>query len=282
MRRKWRSVGFGALNLLAVLLVFFGVQAVIRGRIPSKIGMALLVVVLVACYLAGARWIERRQPSELVARAGLGEFLFGVSLGFALFTTVMMVLWAVGCYRPSGWGGLQGLASGFFLSLLAAVLEEILFRGFLFRLISKVLGTWGALAITSGLFGMGHAFNKGATVWSSIAIALEAGILLGAAYAATQRLWLPIGLHLGWNFTEGSIFGMSVSGSSSKGSLLTGSLHGPNPLTGGAFGPEASIVAVIVCWIAALFFLWRMVRLHRVESPIWVADSAPADVAVAG
>src|SRR5471030_2266301 len=81
----------------------------------------------------------------------------------------------------------------------------------------------------------------GATIGSSVAIALEAGILLGAAYALTGRLWLPIGLHLGWNFAEGSIFGMAVSGGSQKGSLITGELHGSNLLTGGVFGPEASI-----------------------------------------
>jgi hypothetical protein len=103
---------------------------------------------------------------------------------------------------------------------------------------------------------------------------LEAGVLLGAAYALTGRLWLPIGLHIAWNFTEGSIFGMSVSGNSTAGTaadsaLLRGSLSGPQILTGGAFGPEASIVAVTVCLLVAIYFLYRTVKLGRIEPPAW-------------
>jgi len=90
--------------------------------------------------------------------------------------------------------------------------------------------------------------------------------LLGAAYALTGRLWLPIGLHLGWNFAEGSIFGMAVSGGSQKGSLITGELHGSNLLTGGVFGPEASIVAVVVCLTAAIVILWKKAHAAKVVS----------------
>ena len=98
---------------------------------------------------------------------------------------------------------------------------------------------------------------------------MEAGVLLGAAYAATTRLWLPIGLHVGWNFTEGSLFGMSVSGGTATGGLVRGSLNGPQILTGGQFGPEASIVAVIISLAVSLYFIWRLVRLHRVLPPVW-------------
>jgi hypothetical protein len=194
----------------------------------------------------------------------------------------MAVLGIAGYYRPSGWGDMHGVASGFIFALLAAILEEILFRGLLFRLISKLFGTWTALVLTSALFGAAHAFNKGATVWSSIAIALEAGILLGAAYAATQRLWLPIGLHLGWNFTEGSIFGMSVSGGAAKESLVHGSVHGPTAFTGGAFGPEASVVAVIVCLATAIVLLRRVVLRRNVEPPMWTQSPLAASAAAAG
>ncbi len=94
-------------------------------------------------------------------------------------------------------------------------------------------------------------------------------MLLGAAYALTHRLWLPIGLHLGWNFAEGRIFGMSVSGGAAGRSLITGTLRGSNLMTGGAFGPEASIVAVIICLAAAFFLLWGAVRAAGIETPAW-------------
>jgi len=179
----------------------------------------------------------------------------------------MLVLWMAGVFHPTGRGSIAPLAAGFLTAFLAAISEEIIFRGFLFRLTQKLGGMWGALAVTSILFGAAHAANKGATVGSSVAIALEAGILLGAAYALTQRLWLPIGLHLGWNFAEGSIFGMSVSGRAREGSLMTGELHGNTLLTGGAFGPEASIVAVVVCLTAAIYLLWKATHRRKSESP---------------
>ena len=99
-------------------------------------------------------------------------------------------------------------------------------------------------------------------------------MLLGAAYALKQRLWLPIGLHLGWNFAEGSIFGMSVSGHTKQGSLIAGTLLGRGLLTGGAFGPENSIVAVVICFAVALFLLFRTVTTRRqAKPPVRVAHS---------
>lgn len=257
LRTKRAYVGFGALNLICVWVVVFIIQILVRGRVPDMLGFLIVSTAVLAAYLTGVRWIERRPPHELIHRRGGIEFAAGLGAGMGLFATVMLVLRIAGVYHFTGWGTVAPLAAGFVASLLAAVLEEIIFRGFLFRLLEKLTGMWGALTITSILFGAAHAANKGATIGSSIAIALEAGVLLGAAFALTGRLWLPIGLHLGWNFTEGPIFGMAVSGGAQKGSLLTGELHGSNLLTGGAFGPEASIVAVFVCLIAAVVLLWK-------------------------
>jgi hypothetical protein len=190
-------------------------------------------------------------------------------LGLALFSSVMAILWIAGVYHPAGWGSYRQLAGGLLFAVLAGILEELLFRGLLFRLCSKILGTWGALLITSALFGAAHAANPGATVSSSLAIALEAGILLGAAYAATGRLWVPIGLHVGWNFTEGSLFGMTLSGNTMSAGMIRGSLDGPQILTGGEFGPEASIVAVILCLCLAAYFIRRIIKFNREEPPVW-------------
>ena len=225
-----------------------------------------------------AKWIERRAPAELAIHRALPELATGTLAGLGLFCIVMGILWAAGVYHPEGWSAHALLARGFLFALLAGILEEILFRGLLFRLFSKIVGTWGALLLTSALFGLAHAANHGATVSSSLAIALEAGILLGTAYAATSRLWLPIGLHVGWNFTEGSLFGMTLSGNNMGSGLLRGSLSGPPILTGGEFGPEASIVAVIVCMAAALYFVWRIVKLHLAGPPLW--SKAQQSVAV--
>ncbi|HEY1800419.1 MAG TPA: CPBP family intramembrane glutamic endopeptidase [Terriglobales bacterium] len=271
MRNPWREVGLGGLNLLLVILTIAGIQPILHKFHASQIvGVAVIALLVLLIYLVASKWIERRAPDELKANRALPEGLAGLLLGLALFSAVMAILWTLGVYHPGGRGTTHGLAIGLVLALSAGVMEEILFRGLLFRLSAKILGTWGALLLTAAFFGAAHAFNPGATISSSLAIALEAGILLGAAYAATTRLWLPIGLHIAWNFTEGPLFGMAVSGGNMGGaSLLRGSLSGPRILTGGEFGPEASIVAVLVCLAAALYFILRIVKLHRVELPVW-------------
>lgn len=269
MRKPWKEAGLALLNLVAVIVVIVAAQPLLHKFLPDAVGAATLALLVLATYIAASKWIERRRPSELEARRLLPEIAGGLFGGFALFASVIGILWAAGVFRPAGGGTVTGLATGFAQALTAGIVEETLFRGLLFRLSSKLLGTWGALLFTSALFGAAHAFNPGATISSSLAIALEAGVLLGAAYAATQRLWLPIGLHIGWNFTEGSVFSMSISGMAKSAGLFQGSLNGPRLLTGGQFGPEASIVAVIVCLAAALYFIRRTVALRRAEPPVW-------------
>jgi hypothetical protein len=218
------------------------------------------------------KWIERRSPTELAIHRALPEVSAGLLTGFGLFSLVMTILWICGVYHPEGVGDYRHLASGFAFALLAGINEELLFRGLLFRLCSKVVGTWLALLLTATLFGVAHAGNHGATLGSSLAIALEAGILLGAAYAATNRLWVPIGLHIGWNFTEYAVFGMATSGVTAAPGMIRGSLSGSRILTGGEFGPEASIVAVIICLAAALYFIYSILKQRLDEPPVWQKD----------
>ncbi len=141
-------------------------------------------------------------------------------------------------------------------------------RAIVFRIVEESLGTWTALALSASLFGFLHAFNPGATATSTAAIALEAGILLAAAFLFTRRLWMAIGLHAGWNFTEGGLFGASVSGGAAHG-LLRSRFSGAPLLSGGAFGPEASIVAVLVCLTAGILLLARARRRGHFVQPFW-------------
>ena len=160
----------------------------------------------------------------------------------------------------------QGLAARFdvgpmlAISIIAAVGEELAFRGALFRIIAERCGTATALVVSAAVFGLLHGLNPGATIVSTAAIAIEAGLLLGAAYALTRNLWFPIGLHLGWNFTEGGIFGTSVSGHAAGNGIFSVSLAGPRLLTGGAFGPEASLLAIAVGLAAAIVLIVLTVR----------------------
>jgi CAAX protease family protein len=269
LQQRWKEVGLGLLTLLAIALAIAGCQNTYRRHLPADIGALAIAATVLVVYLGGARWIERRRVRELEPTRALPELTAGLVLGFVIFSAVMALLWAMRIYTVTGWGGTAGVAGGLAVSAMSGVVEELLFRGILFRLSARLVGTWGALLFTSALFGLAHLGNRGATLGSSLAIMLEAGVLLGATYAVTARLWLPVGLHIGWNFTEGSIFGMSVSGNSADTGWVRGSLSGPRILTGGPFGPEASIVAVLVCLAVAVYFLCRTVKLGRIEPPAW-------------
>jgi uncharacterized protein len=283
VRKRWKEVGLGMLTLMVALLAIGGLQILYKKYLPTDLGPLAVAATFLLAYLAGARWIERRSVPELAPNRALPELAAGLATGFALFSAVMAALWVIGVYHASGWGSTKGLAGALSLAIMAGFLEELMFRGILFRLSSRIVGTWGALLFTSALFGLAHLGNKGATLGSGVAIMLEAGVLLGAAYAVTGRLWLPIGMHIAWNFTEGSIYGMDISGISTASGLVHGSLSGSNLLTGGAFGPEASIVAVAVCLVLAVLLLYRTAHLGRIIPPAWMhTTSGPSNTGFVG
>jgi hypothetical protein len=154
------------------------------------------------------------------------------------------------------------------MGVLPSITEEIMFRGVLFRVIEDGLGTWAALAVSAIFFGAVHIFNPNATLWSSIAIAVEAGLLLGMAYAWTRSLWFVMGLHAAWNFTQGVLLGIPVSGIAMKG-MLDSSMQGSAWLSGGEFGAEASVTTVFVCAALAAFFTRQAIVRKRIRPPFW-------------
>jgi membrane protease YdiL (CAAX protease family)/GNAT superfamily N-acetyltransferase len=219
------------------------------------------LIVLGACGAAGlagyalfTKYIEQRRAEEL-ATARLGrELLAGLALGAGLFCAVIGVLALGGHYRFLGHGPPTALLLSLGLAIYSGIVEELLFRGLVFRLIERSWGTWIALACSAIPFGIIHMVNPHATVAGAVAIIFEAGILLGAAYLYTRRLWLPMGLHAAWNFTQSGVFGIVVSGNDFEG-WGHSELTGPDWLTGGSFGAEGSIVALVVCTVAGLLLL---------------------------
>lgn len=249
-----------------------GTGSFLRTEMPlvasAVMNVATVATVYVA-YRAYVRWVERRDASEL-GTAGLARELgLGVLLGAALFAATIGVLAVLGSYRVDGWNPWLGAVPALLASAAAAFSEEVLARGILFRILEERLGIWVALIGSSALFGLAHAANPGSTVISATAVGVEAGILLGVAFAVTRRLWLPVGIHFAWNFTQGGIFGVAVSGVQMRG-LLRGRLTGPRALSGGPFGAEASPVAVLLCLVAAGFLFFHYVKRNGPHS----ADSA--------
>lgn len=279
MTTKTRFVRLGLMLLGMVTFVVFLqlVQLPMHlAHVPNVAGVLVIGALGLGFYVGWVRLVERRRPNELALSAALPQGALGVAIGLLLFAVTMALLAGTGAYAIRGFGGWSGVAAGFATMLGGAVVEEVLFRGFLFRTIRDVGGTWIAVAVSAVVFGALHAFNPGASVVSTLAIALEAGVLLALSYATTDRLWLPIGLHAGWNFAEGAIFGTAVSGHTMSQGLVRGELHGPAALTGGSFGPEASFVAVLVCLAASAVFAFVVIRRERAPIALLLVETAEA------
>jgi membrane protease YdiL (CAAX protease family) len=251
-------------QLVAVAAVAFaGGQAVaaVQGNAWLTLALgAVTAVVAVLVYAWVVRRTERRTPAE-VARAGaVARTTRGVLIGTGMCVAVIANIALLGGYHPHGLGSVTGAIGLLGFMAAAAVTEELLFRGVLFRIVEERTGTWIALVLTGVVFGLIHLFNPDASLWGAIAIAIEAGFMLAACYAATRNLWVPIGLHFGWNFAVGGVFGAVVSGNGQSKGLLDATMSGPAVLTGGAFGPEGSLYTVAAGVILTVVF---MVLAHR-------------------
>lgn len=224
------------------------------GRAAGAFAATLAFLLLQAVY---ARVIERRPPRELALRGAAVELAAGVVLGLTLLSATVVLLVAAGLYRLTWVGAYGALAHGLVLFPPHALLEELVMRALLFKVTEESLGSRAALVSQALLFGLLHLGNPGGTWIAALAIALEAGILLGVAYMLTRRIWFVWGIHLAWNFAQGSLFGIAVSGHPSSAALFASEPRGAPLLSGGAFGVEASPVAVVVCLVASVA-LWRL------------------------
>jgi uncharacterized protein len=228
----------------------------------------MLAFVLPVYKLVISRLGETPRDDLPMARA-LPELGKGIAAGAALFFLVAAIAAAAGVYRIAGLGDAANIVLPLIsASMMPAIMEELLFRGILFRWLEDFSGSWATLIVTSALFGLAHSQNPGATLFSTFAIAVEGGLLLGGSYMLTRSLWMPIGLHAAWNFTQGPVLGVPVSGNPVHG-LIRAKLEGPTILSGGAFGLEASIIAIAVCTAAGIWFLWLAFRRGEVVQPWW-------------
>jgi membrane protease YdiL (CAAX protease family) len=224
---------------------------------PAPIAMILL-----------ATWIctrLRREPLSSIGlrldRRWLREFAWGGALGVGGIALATGLIVAIGGVRfelePARSAG--NLAFGLYLFACVATLEELMFRGFLFQRLVAGIGVWPTQLALAALFAVAHWGNPGMAgvtkVLATLDIALAA-VTLGLAWLRTRSLALPIGLHLGWNWSQGHVLGFGVSGID-----LTGWLHPvfqglPTWVTGGEFGPEASVFGILAD-VVMLAIVWK-------------------------
>lgn len=261
-------IGLFALVLLAVGPGIAMVRHILPTGTPQLAFLANIIsgVLAVSVYALLVRFGEDRHPDELAIKPAPVDLTAGLALGAAMFGTVMAILVAFDLYTVDWLGSAPAWRAGGH-AIQAALIEETLVRAILFRLLWRAFGPLPAFIVSAAVFGVSHIFNPGATVVSVLCIALEAGIMLGALYALTGRLWVSIGVHAAWNFKQGYVFGAAVSGGEA-GPAVAHSVARSGAsvlLTGGSFGPEASLPALLVCTsvgVGTLWLAWKRQRLN--------------------
>ena len=265
------SIGIGALNQEVL-------QPAMSEAWSTIISTILVVAACIAVYKLVIRKLGQKKHDDLVFAPALRDTMLGFAGGAVLISICVGLAAVAGVYSIIGWESLDsdgvGMVEIFFIGgIYAGFFEELLLRGIIFRWLEELTGSWIALALSSLLFGFLHATNDHATFFSSLAIAIEAGTLLGAAYMLTRSLWLAVGLHAGWNIVQG-LWDVPVSGHAVDG-LVQAQLEGPDLLAGGGFGLEATIFALVVATGAGIWLLVLAVRKGRIVPPMWSRRGAP-------
>ena len=261
---KWMLLFIAAIMLAIIGYAILDKGSVLSIRFLHPCFTFVAAAIILSLYALLVRWIEGHWPTDLSLRHLVPHTLLGLLVGFFFMVLVVSTIVATGSATVSWKGFLADRQLDMFMMFLAvAVGEEMILRGVIFRWIDERWNTGVALLISAILFGWMHISNDNATWWSSLAIAIEAGLLLGAAYKWSGSLWVPIGIHWAWNYVQGNIFGLAVSGMNAGTTMLVTTANGPDIITGGAFGPEASIISVALGTFLTLVFLGNRYRITR-------------------
>ncbi|MCV2353471.1 CPBP family intramembrane metalloprotease [Paucibacter sp. B2R-40] len=241
---------------LAMVLPLALSFALIEALLPKAMRVAWPnLVAALACalgYWAYMSRVERREVSELRAAGALRQWTRGAGLGVLLGLLTLAPLWGLGVYR------IEGLGDGFVLiqqipeMVLVSVLEELLIRGVVFRIAEQAWGSRRALGLSTLLFVAAHLPAEISVL--GMLVTAAASLAFSAAYQLGRSLWAPIGMHFAWNYLFSAVFSVPVSGHAAKG-WLHGAMSGPEWLSGGAYGVEASAMALLVWALAASFLL---------------------------
>ncbi len=256
---------------IPLLLLADAFQFAIDGLILNQV--IELFVITASVYLA-RRFLDRRAFTSLgmkLDRRAAFDVLAGTLIAGLMMGLVYLLEWSMGWLTFEGFAWqvqpVGNVLSGVVLMLIVFIFvgwnEELLSRGYHLQTLSSGLNlTWGII-LSSAVFGLLHLGNPNAT-WVSTAGIFFAGVFLAYGYLRTRQLWLPIGLHIGWNFFEGVVFGFPVSGLTDMPRLILQTVHGPELFTGGAFGPEAGLV-MLPAVIAGVLAIWWYTDGRSVE-----------------
>ena len=229
-----------------------------------------IIGVTASVYLA-VRFLDKRPFSSLglkLDRWTAFDIFAGIVITFFMMGSIYLIQWGIGWLTFDGFAWetdslltvLGGTLGMFIVFIIVGWNEELLSRGYHLQTLASGLNLFWGVAISAAVFGVLHLGNPNAT-WVSAAGIFFAGLFLAYGYLTTKQLWLSIGLHIGWNFFEGVVFGFPVSGLDIY-RLMHVTVEGPVLWTGGAFGPEAGLVVLpgLLLGTALIFVYTRYLR----------------------
>lgn len=270
LRAGWR------LLLQTLLMLVFGT---IIGAIALALGILdldsiwgqiLNLIIITGSVYVARRWLDKRSFESLglkLDKHTLLDLLAGIGITFVQMGFIYVLMLGLGWLTFEGFAWefdpinvvVTGVISFFIIFIFVGWNEELLSRGYHLQTIASGLNLFWGVIISSAVFGLLHLGNPNAT-WVSAAGIFFAGVFLAYGYIRTRQLWLPIGLHIGWNFFEGVVFGFPVSGLDIY-ALTRITVHGPEIWTGGAFGPEAGLIVLPSLILGGLLiYLYTMRR----------------------
>jgi len=275
-----KVLNFSLVKILVGFIVCAGIVALAQIGLSKWLAMTsigkdekmLLIGFIVALLSIGTYtllfgFFEKRSITELSTK-GLGKNLsIGILLGVLLQSLTILVIYLNKGFTVISVNSILFILPSLAMAFTSAIFEEIIFRGILFRITEEKLGSYWALLISALIFGAMHLANPHSSISAALGLAIQAGLLLGAAYIFTRNLWFPIAIHFAWNFTQSGIFGASTSGSTMGKSLLTTKIEGAEWFTGGHFGPEGSIQATLFCLVATIVLVLLSHKQHKIIKP---------------
>ncbi len=281
LTRKQKIFNFPIVKIVLALLTFMTV-VIIGQQIAVKL-LALTplekdyrnllkgLFVSFSCifsYILFFKKYDKRAITEFSVNGLAKNLTIGILIGFVLQSFTILVMYLNGNYSVVNINPVSFILIPFAIMFTVAIIEEILVRGIIFRILEEKLGSYISLTISSVLFGIFHLANPHGTLISGICIT-TAGFMLGAAFIYSRNLWMPIALHFAWNFTQSGIFGAITSGNEKTSSLLEAKIQGPEFITGGEFGPEGSIQAIVFCALGTILLLALSQKQNKIIPPYW-------------
>ncbi len=241
----------------------------IEKELKELIGGVFVALLVLFSYIYLFRFYEKREITEFSKNGFIKNISFGIVLGALIQSLIILVIYLMGGFSVISINPVLFIIPPFAMAFNSAIIEEILFRGIIFRITEEKLGSYIALIISAFIFGTLHMLNPNSSLIIGIGLSIQAGLLLGVAYMYSRNLWFPIAIHFSWNFTQSAIFGANVSGYEISKTLITTKIDGAEWLTGGLFGPEASIQATVLGLLATIILLLLSHREGKIIKPYW-------------